>query len=115
MERNTQADGTHLAVGSPAVRNGGTMKVRAGSSYIFYPNFLDRVDGRLNQRVIPGQIVTVVNLPGCPPANTMDHAHIKLDGIFAGLVHTNSLYRLSDAPLVITAIKSDIARQEARQ
>ena len=34
----------------------------------------------------------VVNLPGCPTANTMAHAHVAtLDGRFIGLVQTASL------------------------
>ena len=39
-----------------------------------------------------GDQVRVVNLPGCPRANTMGHAHVqRLDGSFAGLVLTASL------------------------
>ena len=48
------------------------MHVRANQEYIFYPNLLDRNDGRTN--LVPGSIVKVVNLPGCPKANTMQHA-----------------------------------------
>ena len=40
----------------------------------------------------PGDTVRVVNMPGCPKCNTMEHAHIEtLDGDFAGLVNTHSL------------------------
>jgi hypothetical protein len=88
------------------------MKVRAGKQYIFYPNLLDRYDGRT--QLVPGSVVTVVNLPGAPPANTMQHAHVNYDGKFAGLVHTNSLYALSDAQLVIDAIKSDLDKKAAK-
>jgi len=87
------------------------MKVRAGSEYIYYPNLLDKIDGRTG--LVPGDIVTVVNLPGCPRANTMGHAHVNHSGKFAGLVSTNSLHKLSDRQLVIDAIKADIARQKA--
>jgi hypothetical protein len=88
------------------------MKVTAGKEYIYYPNLLDRCDGRTN--LVPGDIVKVVNLPGCPRANTMGHAHVNLEGRFAGLVSTNSLYPLSDAKIVVDAIKADIAAKEAR-
>lgn len=87
------------------------MKVQANREYIFYPNLLDRIDGRT--RIAPGSVVTVVNLPGCPRANTMQHAHVYFRGEFAGLVHTNSLYSLADKQLVIDALKRDLAKLEA--
>jgi hypothetical protein len=87
------------------------MKVQTGRKYIFYPNMLDRIDGRT--QLVPGSIVTVVNLPGCPRANTMQHAHVEYNGQFAGLVHTNSLHAMSDKQLVIDAIKRDL-RKEAQ-
>ncbi len=89
------------------------MRVRVNTEYIFYPNFLDRVDGRTTLN--PGMIVTVVNLPGCPKANTMGHAHVEYNGRFAGLVHTNSLHKMSDIQLVMDAIKADMMKlAEAR-
>lgn len=88
------------------------MKVRANSQYIYYPNFLDRTDGRTG--LVAGDIVTVVNLPGCPKANTMQHCHVEKAGRFAGLVHTNSLYSFADKQMVIAAMKADIAKQEAK-
>jgi hypothetical protein len=88
------------------------MKVKANVSYIYYPNALDRIDGRTS--LVPGDIVKVVNLPGAPKANTMGHAHVYLDGKFAGLVSTNSLYPLSDAKIVVDAIKADIAAKAVR-
>jgi hypothetical protein len=43
-----------------------------------------------------GDVVRVVNLPGCPRANTMGHCHVAhLDGTFAGLVCTSSLRPVS--------------------
>jgi hypothetical protein len=87
------------------------MKVRANTSYIFYPNFLDRVDGRTSLQA--GDIVKVVNIPGCPRANTMGHAHVTIGGEFAGLVHVNSLHALSDIKLVIAAMKNDAAKLES--
>ena len=88
------------------------MKVKANVSYIYYPNLLDRIDGRTG--LVAGSIVVVVNLPGCPRANTMQHAHVTYEVKFAGLVHTNSLHSLLDAGDIIKAIEADIARQEAR-
>jgi len=88
------------------------MRVTAGREYIYYPNLLDRFDGRTG--LVPGSIVKVVNLPGCPQANTMGHAHVEHEGKFAGLVHTNSLHSLSDHQIVIDAIKADIAKRQAQ-
>jgi hypothetical protein len=67
------------------------VKVFAGRHYIYVPNLLDRVDGGTS--LVSGDEVVVVNLPGCPKANTMGHCHVnRLDGSFAGLVHCNSLH-----------------------
>jgi hypothetical protein len=88
-----------------------TMKVRANAKYIYYPNLLDRCDSRT--RLVPGDIVTVVNLPGCPKANTMGHAHVELNGRFAGLAHVNSLHSMSDKKLVLDRIMADIAKIDA--
>jgi hypothetical protein len=65
------------------------MKVRAGNSYTFDPVLIDACDPKTTLK--RGDTVTVVNLPGCPKANTMGHCHVKKDGEFAGLVHCNSL------------------------
>lgn len=89
------------------------MKVQANREYIFYPNLMDRCRPA-NQGLVPGDIVTVVNLPGCPRANTMGHAHVEHAGKFAGLVSTNSLHSLKDAQLVADAIKRDMERMAAR-
>jgi hypothetical protein len=64
-------------------------RVRVGKSYTFKPVLLDITNKPFN--VNPGDIVTVVNLPGCPKANTMGMCHVKKDGEFAGMVCTNSL------------------------
>ena len=70
-------------------------RVRAGKVYRFDPVGLDRCDppvGVVSGILKSGDDVRVVNLPGCPRANTMGHCHIQtLDGRFAGLIHTNSL------------------------
>ena len=89
------------------------MNVRANTQYIYYPNLLDMIDGRTG--LVPGSIVTVMNLPGCPPANTMQHAHVYYNGKFAGLVHVNSLHSLKDRQMVINQIKKDMAAKEAEE
>lgn len=69
------------------------MKVHAGRQYVYDPVLLDRFDGRTNLH--KGDVVKVVNLPGCPRANTMGHCHVQyLNGTFAGLVCCNSLHEL---------------------
>ena len=65
-------------------------RVRAGSVYVYHPAGADLWDARTDLK--EGDHVRVVNLPGCPRANTMGHAHVqRLDGSFAGLVLTASL------------------------
>jgi hypothetical protein len=64
-------------------------RVRVGARYRFEPVLIDKTDPPFN--LVPGDIVTVINLPGCPKANTMGHCHVSKDGQFAGLVCTNSL------------------------
>lgn len=72
-------------------------RVRAGATYTFRPAFWDQIDpphGVKTGILRPGDKVRVVKLPGCPPPNTMGHAHIQtLAGDFAGLVDTYSLVR----------------------
>lgn len=65
------------------------MKVRVNKFYYYVPVLLDICDGRTNLK--KGDRVQVVNLPGCPKANTMNHCHVNKDGVFAGLVCCNSL------------------------
>lgn len=65
------------------------MKVRAGKRYVFEPVPFDRCNPPFDAS--PGDVVTVVNLPGCPRANTMGMCHIAKGGQFAGMVCTNSL------------------------
>lgn len=65
------------------------MRVRAGNWYVYIPVLLDQIDAKTSLR--PGDIVQVVNLPGCPRANTMRHCHVEHEGEFVGLVHTDSL------------------------
>ena len=64
-------------------------KVIAGRKYVFHPVGLDVFDARTSPK--DGDVVEVVNKFGCPPANTMGHCFVNKDGLFAGLVLTNSL------------------------
>jgi|WetSurMetagenome_2_1015567.scaffolds.fasta_scaffold744900_1 hypothetical protein len=66
-------------------------RVRVGSSYRYSPVFFDRVHAAHNGDVELGDLVTVVDRPGCPKANTMGHCYIAKGGVFMGLVCTNSL------------------------
>lgn len=72
-----------------------TRKVRVGARYIFEPTIFDRINPPFDVR--PGDEVTVINLPGCPRANTMGMCHVARDGQFAGHVCTNSLIPLREA------------------
>ena len=67
------------------------MKVRANAIYIYDPCILDVIDGRTNLK--KGDVVRVKHLRGCPPCNTMGHAHVvhPETGAFIGLVCTASL------------------------
>jgi len=68
------------------------MRVRANSVYYYVPNLLDRCDALTTLK--SGDTVRVVNLYGCPKANTMGHCHVAdpSTGQFIGLVHCNSLH-----------------------
>ena len=65
------------------------MKVKANGYYKYNPVMWDVFFSKTNLN--PGAIVQVKKLPGCPPPNTMGHAHVYFEGEFAGLVHVNSL------------------------
>jgi len=65
-------------------------KVKVGRTYVFSPVLIDVINPPYNIR--KGDVVRVVNLHGCPKANTMGHCHVQHpDGSFAGLVCCNSL------------------------
>ena len=68
------------------------MKVRVGQVLVYHPNMLDAIDGRTNLK--SGDVVKVINLPGCPKANTMGHCYVgdRKTGEFIGMVSTNSLH-----------------------
>ena len=68
----------------------GRNRVRVNCLYRYEPVMLDKLHPPYNVR--PGDVVRVVNLPGCPRANTMGHCHVQhRNGDFGGLVCTNSL------------------------
>lgn len=66
-------------------------RVITGRLYRYDPVPIDQFDPRVTY-VQEDDIVRVVKMPGCPPPNTMGHAHVATpDGKFLGLVHVNSL------------------------
>ena len=68
-------------------------KVKVNAIYRYEPVMLDVIHKPYN--IAAGDIVRVVNLHGCPKANTMGHCHVQhLDGSFAGLVCVNSLKKV---------------------
>jgi hypothetical protein len=87
-------------------------RVRVGSVYVYHPNMLDRIDGRTGLK--SGDHVRVVNMHGCPPANTMGHCHVEepATGRFIGLVHVNSLHTLKE---YIEYLRAEIKKRELEQ
>jgi hypothetical protein len=68
-------------------------KVRVNSVYEYKPVYLDRFDPPVGNPK-KGDLLTVVNLHGCPKANTMGMCYVNFEsGKFAGMVCTNSLKR----------------------
>lgn len=69
-------------------------RVRVNSWYIFQPNLLDKVHSQ-DIHPKPGQRVKVINLPGCPKANTMGQCYVEdTAGVFRGMVSVYSLQRV---------------------
>jgi hypothetical protein len=70
-------------------------RVRVNATYYYVPVMLDKLHPPIAVgmgRLTVGDKVRVVNLPGCPRANTMGHCHFtSADGEFGGLCCTNSL------------------------
>lgn len=79
------------------------MRVRVNSKYCFVPVMIDR-----NIPINSGSIVTVVNLHGCPKANTMNHCYVKY-GDSISLVHCNSLCSLHES-WVIYSVVNDVCK-----
>ena len=86
-----------------------TNKVQNGRVYYYLPNLLDMVDARTSLK--SGDCVRVKSLPGCPPANTMGHAHVcnPETGEFIGLVHCNSLHTREE---YVNYLRRTIAKME---
>jgi hypothetical protein len=92
-------------------------KVRVGQRFYFVPVMLDACNPPYNVEV--GDFVQVVNLPGCPKANTMGHAHVNVlmrangvatPGTFGGLVCTNSLVSREE---YVTYLRTKIEQHKA--
>lgn len=71
-------------------------RVRVGKLYTYHPVGWDILDSKNAPNIVAGEIVKVVNLPGCPKANTMGHCHVQArvetgEWQFAGLVMCASL------------------------
>ena len=69
------------------------MKVRVNSLYHYQPCAWDRLDPTRDV-LKAGDLVRVINLHGCPPANTMGHCYVHPVGFDKGvfqLVMTSSL------------------------
>jgi hypothetical protein len=67
-------------------------KVRVHSHYYFNPNCFDTFSPA-HRGLRRGDKVKVVNLRGCPPANTMGQCYVERDGVFMGMVSTSSLQK----------------------
>lgn len=68
-----------------------TRRVRVGQLYCYTPVMFDQLHAPMKAR--KGDIVRVINLHGCPPANTLGMCYVAdLGGEFAGMVCTNSLH-----------------------
>ena len=72
------------------------MKVRVNQVLVYHPTAMDRIDGKTGLN--SGDVVKVINVRGCPPANTMGHCYVgdRTTGKFIGMVSTNSLYTVKD-------------------
>src|ERR1700694_933858 len=78
----------------PTAAESPSMKVRSNGTYLYQPCLWDLVDPKTP--LTANALVTVVKLDGCPPPNTMGHAHIAdMQGQFLGLVSTTSLHELT--------------------
>jgi hypothetical protein len=71
-------------------------RVRVGQRFTWEPVMLDACDPRLAW-LAKGTELRVINLRGCPPANTMGHCYVETvaEKEFVGLVCCNSLKRRS--------------------
>jgi hypothetical protein len=56
------------------------MRVRVNSTYIFKANGWDTFDAKHNGYLSDGDLVRVVDLHGCPKANTMGQCYVRKVG-----------------------------------
>lgn len=56
------------------------MRVRVNSTYVFKANGWDTFDSKHNGYLSDGDLVRVINLHGCPPANTMGQCYVRKVG-----------------------------------
>jgi hypothetical protein len=89
-------------------------RVRVNATYYYVPVMIDKLHPPIAVgmgRLAVGDKVKVVNLPGCPRANTMGHCHFTFaEGEFGGLCHVNSLLTREE---YIDHLKRTIAVREA--
>jgi len=73
------------------------MKVFVGGHYVYNPVGYDMFDPKT--KLLAGTVVKVINVYGCPKANTMGHCYVGdvKTGKFIGLVWTMSLTKLAKA------------------
>jgi hypothetical protein len=70
-------------------------RVRVGGIYRYEPVGMD-IWSPCNASLKSGALVKVINIYGCPPANTMGHCYVEnFIGTFQGLVLCNSLVEAS--------------------
>jgi hypothetical protein len=70
-------------------------RVRVGSYYVFKAVPFDIVNPPFSG-IPDGSVVKVVNLKGCPKANTLGMCYIEHGGEFVGMVMTASLVPFKD-------------------
>lgn len=88
------------------------MRVKANAHYIYHANLLDVCDGRTNLK--NGEEVKVINMHGCPKANTMGQCYVvRANDVdtFVGMVSTNSLHTKAE---YVAYLKGRIAMIEAK-
>ena len=66
-------------------------RVCVGKTYKYVPVMFDSLNPAIPGLLKPGDILKVVNKFGCPKANTMGMCYVEKDGVFGGMVMTNSL------------------------
>lgn len=70
-------------------------KVRVGKVYEYNKNGFDWLDSK-TPVITNGTKIRVVNLAGCPPANTMGQCYVQdLSGKFIGMIDTASCCKIA--------------------